>query len=138
MKLRAEAYLPESSRLVKFSHVGVNRLSSHCSIGFETLHSVCQDREATNQLIETAPASLRTINRNGVQPSIGKIKLTFHLGRKSQPADVYVIAGNAELQIGVRVGEDLGIVVWPVSSDSESEYENLRRAYPTLQQLRNE
>ena len=143
MKLRAEINiapnLPVPHRLVKFHQVGVNSLSSYNSIGFETLHSACQDRTTTNELIETAPASLRTINRDGVQAPIGKIRLTFHLGRKSQPADVYVIVGSAELQIGVRTAEDLGIVIWPVSSDSgDSEAENFHRAYPTLEQLRHE
>lgn len=142
MKLRAEINiapnLPVPHRLVKFHQVGVNSLSSYNSIGFETLHSACQDRTTTNELIETATIT-HINNRDGVQPPIGKIRLTFHLGRKSQPADVYVIAGSAELHIGVRTAEDLGIVIWPVSSDSgDSEAENFHRAYPTLEQLRNE
>ena len=136
MQLRAELIIhPDGSdirRTVEFHDVGVNWISQFSSIGLKTLHEMVRNNRAVELLLDSSPTARRTINREGIRPSLGRIRLTFRLGRRAKVDLVHVIPGAAQLQVGIDIGARLGIVeaIWEVSSDSDdSEIGHVMREY---------
>ena len=136
MQLRAELVIhsdeSEARRTVEFHDVGINRISQFSSIGLKTLHETVRNNRAVELLLDSSPIARRTVNRDGIRPSLGRIRLTFRLGRRTREDLVHVVPGTAQLQVGTDIGVRLRIIesIWEVSSDSDdSEIEHFMREY---------
>ena len=137
MKLRAELIVypddSEARRTIPFYDVVVNRLSQFSSIGLRTLQETVRDRRAVELATDSSPIALRTINREGIQRSLGQIRFRFRLGTRDRVDPVHIVPGVAQLVVGTECGQRLGLVesIWEMSSsDSDSEIEQAMREIP--------